>query len=182
MFERYNEKARSVIFFARYEASEWGSPYIEPEHVLFGLLREARPLIRTLLSPGQSIEELKHSLEGSLERKEKISTAVDMPLSHPAKRILAYADEEAERLASKHIGPEHILLGILRESESKAAKILSKSGLSVEGLREKIAAGSVALKGDILGELRAQFVPLVLRLTPEIEPAVVFSLAPRADE
>lgn len=180
MFERYTETARRAIFFARYEAGEWGSEYIEPEHLLLGLLQEARPLLTTLLLPSVGVDDLKHSLEGSLTRGEKTATSVDLPLSHPSKRILAYAAEEAERLANKHIGPEHLLLGMLREDESQVAKILKKHGLSIEELRRKITAGS-AVKGDVLGELRRQFGPLALSLTPEIEPAVVFSLEPRAE-
>lgn len=182
MFERYTLEARRIIFFARYEASEWGSVFIEPEHLVLGLLRESRPLLDALLAPGQGIDDLKRSIEGSLSRGEKIPTSVDLPLAHSSKRSLAYAAEEAERLASKHLGPVHILLGILREHDSKVAKMLAKRGLSVEELRRKIAVGGAALKGDVLGELRAQFGPLALRLNPEIEPAVVFSLEPRADK
>lgn len=182
MFERYSEKARRVIFFARYEASEWGSVYIEPEHLFLGFLREQRPLLDALLLPGLSAGDLKRSIEATLSRGEKIPTSVDLPLSHPSQQILAYSVEEAERAASKQIGPEHLLLGILRESESTAAAVLTSYGLSVERLRRKIAAGSVIPKGDVLGSLRRQFGPLALRLTPEIEPMTIFSLEPRVGE
>jgi ATP-dependent Clp protease ATP-binding subunit ClpC len=181
VFERYTLEARRVIFFARYEASEWGSAYLEPEHLLLGLLREARPLLDTLLSSGAGVEALKRSIEATLSRGEKIPTSVDLPLAHASKRILAYGAEEAERLASKHIGPEHIVLGMLREDESQVTKMLNSYGLSVDELRRTIAAGS-ASTGDVLGELRRQFGPLALHLTPEIEPAVVFSLEPRAEQ
>ena len=176
MFERFNETARRVIFFARYEAGEWGSEYIKPEHLLMGLLQEARPLLTALLLPGPGMDDLRHSLEGSLKRGEKVAISVDLPVSHSTKRTLAYGAEEAERLGNKNIGPEHILLGILREDESSAAKLLTRQGLSIDELRRKIALGSVAVKGDVLGELRSQFGPLTLRLTPEIEPATIFSL------
>jgi ATP-dependent Clp protease ATP-binding subunit ClpC len=174
-------EARRVIFFARYEASEWGSVYIEPEHLLLGLLQEARPLLDTLLLLGPGAEALKRSIEASLSRGEKIPTSVDLPLAHASKRILAYGAEEAERLASKHIGPEHIVLGILREDESQVAKMLNNYGLSVDEVRRKIVTGS-ASKGHVLGELRRQFGPLAVRMTPEIEPAIVFSLEPRAEQ
>jgi hypothetical protein len=59
--------------------------------------------------------------------------------------------------------------------------MLNQYGLSVDELRRKIAAGS-ASKGDVLGELRRQFGPLAVRMTPEIEPAIVFSLEPRAEQ
>lgn len=182
MFERYTLEARRVIFFARYEASEWGSVYIEPEHLLLGLLREARPLLNTLLLPGVDPEDIRRSIEGSLSRGEKIPTSVDLPISHAVKRILAYAADEGERAESKHIGPAHILLGILREGESSAAKVLMTRSLSVEGLRQSVARGSAAVKGDVLGELRSQFGPLTLSLTPETEPAIAFCLSPRAGQ
>ena len=182
MFERYSEEARRVIFFARYEASEWGSPCIEPEHLVLGLLREARSLLDTLLLPGQSAEDLKRSVEATLSRGEKIPTSVDLPISHSTKRIFAYGAEEAERLASKPIRPEHLLLGILREGESTAATVLTSYGLDIERLRRKMAIGPVAPKEDVLGALRRQFEPLALRLTPEIEPITVFSLETRVDE
>lgn len=182
MFERYTLESRRVIFFARYEASEWGSVYIEPEHLLLGLLREARPILDTLLSPSVDPDDIKRSIEGLLSRGEKIPTSVDLPISHAVQRILAYAADEAERAESKHIGPEHILLGILREGETTPAKILMARRLSVEELRQNIARGSTARKGDVLGELHSQFEPLTLRLTPETEPAVIFSLEPRADQ
>lgn len=182
MFERYTESARRVIFFARHEASEWGSPYIEPEHLVLGLLREARSLLDTLLLPGQGAEDLKRSVEGSLSRREKIPISVDLPMSHSTKRMLAYAAEEAERLANKHIGPEHLLLGILREETSTAAKVLAKYGMSVGDTRQKMAANPILIGRDVLIALRDQFGAYALRLTPEIEPAVIFSLEPRTDE
>lgn len=171
-----------MIFFARYEASEWGSPYIEPEHLVLGLLRESHPLLEALLLLGADTDDLKRSVEATLSRGDKIPTSVDLPLSHPSQQILAYSVEEAERAAAKQIGPEYILLGILRESESTAATVLTSYGLSVERLRRKIAVGPVISKGDVLGSLRQQFGPLALRLTPEVEPMTIFSLKSRVDE
>src|SRR6266581_8365810 len=139
MFERYTEKARRVIFFARYEASQFGSPYIETEHLLLGLLREDKALTnRFLRSPHTSIESIRKQIEGRTTVREKVSTSVDLPLSQECKRVLAYAAEEAERLAHKHIGTEHLLLGLLREEKSFAAEILHERGLRLSTLREEL--------------------------------------------
>ena len=124
MFERYTEKARRVIFFGRYEASQFGSPYIETEHLLLGLLREDKALTnRFLRGPGQ-LEAIREQIEKHTIMREKVSTSVDLPLSNEGKRVLAYAAEEAERLSHKHIGTEHLLLGLLREEKSFAAQLL----------------------------------------------------------
>src|SRR5213593_1069027 len=139
MFERYTEKARRVIFFARYEASQFGSPYIEAEHLLLGLLREDKALTnRFLRSPHASIESIRKQVEGRTPSREKVSTSVDLPLSQECKRVLAYAAEEAERLANKHIGTEHLLLGLLREDKSFAAEILHERGLRLSTIREEL--------------------------------------------
>ena len=77
MFERYTEKARRVIFFARYEASQFGSPYIETEHLLLGLLREDKALTNRFLRSHASIESIRKQIEGRTTIREKVSTSVD---------------------------------------------------------------------------------------------------------
>ncbi|MGE5486723.1 MAG: ATP-dependent Clp protease ATP-binding subunit [bacterium] len=139
MFERYTEKARRVIFFARYEASQFGSPYIETEHLLLGLLREDKNLANRFLRSAAQIDSIRKEIEGHTTVREKVSTSVDLPLSHECKRVLAYAAEEAERLNHKHIGTEHLLLGLLREEKCFAAEILHERGLRLSQVREEIA-------------------------------------------
>ncbi len=142
MFERYTEKARRVIFFARYEASQFGSPYIETEHLLLGLLREDKALTNRFLRSHASVESIRKQIEGHTTIREKVSTSVDLPLSNECKRVLAYAAEEAERLSHKHIGTEHLLLGLLREEKCFAAEILHERGLRLGTIREELARTS----------------------------------------
>src|SRR5947207_2548032 len=139
MFERYTEKARRVIFFARYEASQFGSPFIETEHLLLGLLREDKALTNRFLRSHASVESIRKQIEGHTTIREKVSTSVDLPLSNECKRVLAYAAEEAERLSHKHIGTEHLLLGLLREEKCFAAEILHERGLRLSSIREELA-------------------------------------------
>ena len=139
MFERYTEKARRVIFFARYEASQFGSPYIESEHLLLGLIREDKALANRFLRSHAAIESIRKQIEAHTQVREKVSTSVDLPLSHECKRVLAYAAEEAERLSHKHIGTEHLLLGLLREEKCFAAEILHERGLRLATIREELA-------------------------------------------
>jgi ATP-dependent Clp protease ATP-binding subunit ClpB len=138
MFERYTEKARRVIFFARYEASQFGSPYIETEHLLPGLLREDKALTNRFLRSHASVESIRKQIEEHTTIREKVSTSVDLPLSNECKRVLAYAAEEAERLGHKHIGTEHLLLGLLREEKCFAAEILQERGLKLVQIREEL--------------------------------------------
>src|SRR6266702_1243671 len=142
MFERYTEKAQRVIFFARYEASQFGSPYIETEHLLLGLLREDKALTFRFLRSHASVESIRKQIEGHTTIREKVSTSVDLPLSNECKRVLSYAAEEAERLSHKHIGSEHLLLGLLREENCFAAEILHERGLRLPTIREELARTS----------------------------------------
>ena len=89
MFERYTEKARRVIFFARYEASQFGSPYIETEHLLLGLLREDKALANRFLRSHAAVESIRKQIEGHTTIREKVSTSVDLPLSHASGNLLA---------------------------------------------------------------------------------------------
>jgi uncharacterized damage-inducible protein DinB len=139
MFERYTEKARRVIFFARYEASQFGSPYIESEHLLLGILREDKAVTNRLLPPHGSVESIHKQIEKNTTIREKVSTSVDLPLSNECKRVLAYAAEEAERLGHTHIGTEHLLLGLLREEKCFAAEMLHERGLRLPVVREELA-------------------------------------------
>jgi hypothetical protein len=139
MFERYTEKARRVIFFARYEASQYGSPVIATEHLLFGLLREDRALLRRFVGGVDLEVEIRTAIERVITRGKMISTSVEVPLSAESRRILQFAGEEAERLGHRHVGTEHILLGILRLPNSVAAKPLIARGAKPDAIRHQIA-------------------------------------------
>ncbi len=139
MFEKYTEKARRVIFFARFEASQFGSPYIETEHMLLGILREDKALTNRFLRSHGSVESIRKQIEAHTTLREPVSTSVDLPISNECKRVLAYAAEEAERLGHKHIGTEHVLLGLLREEKCFAAALLAERGVKLLVLREDLA-------------------------------------------
>jgi ATP-dependent Clp protease ATP-binding subunit ClpC len=138
MFERYTEKARRAVFFARFEASQFGSPQIETEHLLLGLLREDKSLVARLPSPA-STESIRKQIEARTTIREKVSTSVDLPLSLECKQALAYAEEEAQQLSHEYIGTEHMLLGLLREEKCFAAEILQAFGLRLPTIREELS-------------------------------------------
>lgn len=139
MFDRYTEPARRAIFFARYEASQFGSEVVDTEHLLLGLLRQDQAFFWRLVTV-EDEREIRRRIEEARNRK-KIQTSLseDLPLTEPAKSALACAAEAAVRLDHKHIGPEHILLGLTREHESLAAQILLKHGIGTERVMQEIA-------------------------------------------
>jgi acetyltransferase-like isoleucine patch superfamily enzyme len=164
MFERYTEKARRVIFFARYEASQFGLPCIETEHMLLGLLREDKALTNRFLESHASVESIRTQIDAHTAIREKISTSVDLPLSNECKRILAYAAEESETLGHKHIGTEHLLLGVLREEGCFAAEILRERGIQLERVRKTIAETPPAPTQDPRARFQGPLKNLFVRL------------------
>ncbi len=139
MFERYTEKARRVIFFARYEASQFGAIQIEAEHILLGLIREDKNLTyRFFHRSHATVESIRREIEGRTVLRDRIPNNIDLPLAGEAKRVLAFAAEESERLGNRHIGTEHLLLGLLREENSIAAEILYERGLRLSDIRQDL--------------------------------------------
>ena len=138
MFERYNEKARRAIFFARYEASQFGSPYIESEHLLLGVLHENKPFADQFLRCDAATESFRKQIGEHTGPREKLSTAVDLPLSSEVKRVLANAAEEAEGEPHRNIGPEHLLVGLLLEEKCFAAEMLAQRGVQLDVVRAEI--------------------------------------------
>src|SRR5262245_60471855 len=137
MFERYTERARRAIFFARYEASRFGSWEIRTEHLLLGMIREDGTLIHRIL--GSRVESIRKIIESRTTDREAVPASIELPLSLECKRILAFSADEAERLRHRNIGSEHLLLGILREEDCLATQILREVGIGAEQAREVIS-------------------------------------------
>lgn len=127
MFEPYSEKARRVIFFARYEASQFGSPVIGAEHLLPGLVRGEKLLCSRWLPQAQPAT-IRHKVGSWTLVGKVIPTHVDLPLSEAGKHVLFHAKDEAGRLKSKHIGTEHLLLGpaLFRERTATSPSLRSE--------------------------------------------------------
>ncbi len=139
MLERYTERARRVLFFARYEASQFGSLEIETEQLLLGVLREDKALANRFLGSSANCESIRQQITQHTPARGKVSTSVDLPLSHESKRVLGYAAEESERMGQKHLDTPHLLLGLLREERCFAAGLLQERGLRLAQAREAVA-------------------------------------------
>jgi ATP-dependent Clp protease ATP-binding subunit ClpC len=139
MFERFTEKTRHAIHVAREETRVFGSMAIETHHLLLGVSREDPDLCRRYLGSPDAVEEIRKRFQAQFPSTRMQPTSGDLPLSHPSKRAIAYAAEEAERLKHK-IDTGHLLLGLLREDESAAAETLHNYGLKLERVREDVAS------------------------------------------
>ena len=170
MFERYTERARRVLFFARYEATQLGSTSIETEHLLLGLIREGKGLTSRIFARSHlSLESIRKEIEGRTVFREKVSTSVDIPFSAETKRVLQFAAEEADRLLHTYIGTEHLLLGILREERSVAASILYEKGMRLASVREDI----VQLLNEKTAPARPKETPLLAEFSRDLTEAAI---------
>jgi ATP-dependent Clp protease ATP-binding subunit ClpC len=170
MFERYTERARRVLFFARYEASQLGSISIETEHLLLGLIREGKGLTSRIFQRSHlSLDTIRKDIEGRTVFREKVSTSVEIPFSGETKRVLQYAAEEADRLLHNYIGTEHLLLGLLREERSVAASILMEKGMRLHAVREDI----VQLLNEKTTSTRVKETPLLAEFSRDLTDIAV---------
>ena len=134
VFERYTEKARRSIFFARYEASQFGSAYIEPEHFLLGMMHQ------TVGAgfPAAAFDTIRAEIEKIAPRGTPFPTSVDLPVSKPVKRALERAAKEADRLGHENIDVQHLLLGFLEGDDSIVPGILRKHAIDRESILRDI--------------------------------------------
>lgn len=138
MFERFTEAARRSVFFARYDASSLGTPYINTEHLLLGVLREDKALVRQVL-PNINHESTYQDIAARMApRAKKLPTHVDLPLTEDAQEALKWAMKEADHLNTPSIGTEHMLLGLVQDGKYPAAKLLSRFGIDPQSLRKRI--------------------------------------------
>ena len=147
-FERYVSEAKSVLYFASFEASHYRSEFIEPEHVLVGLLYGkqspersgiiGRILARRHLSLDDVLDDVRKEIKRHTLGRENMPRTEVVRFGAETRRVLQSAADEANRLSHNYIGPEHLLLGILHESRSVAASVLIEKGILLAKVREDV--------------------------------------------
>ena len=137
MFERYTENARRVIFLAREEAMQYGSPYIESEHLLLGILRENEALAARIDGEMGSVKSFRKEIEAKTTIGQSVTGSREVPFSADSKRILILAADEAGDLGHWQIALGHFLLGILRVEKCIAARILQAHGATILAMRKE---------------------------------------------
>lgn len=143
MFERYTERARRTVFFARYEAAELGAQEIDTEHLLLGLIRGSHHLLR-YFPMADNLDTVRNDVL-ALAPSREVNAAADIPLAMSAKRALTYAMEEADSLGHPNIGTEHLFLGLLREPDSAAGKVCMKYGAELSKARQLLLSSDGAV-------------------------------------
>jgi len=139
MFERFTDRARKVMALANQEAQRFNHEYIGTEHILLGLVKEGSGVGATVLKNlDVDIKKLRLEIEKQVKSGPDMVTMGKLPQTPRAKKVIEYAIEEARALNHNYVGTEHILLGILRESEGIAAQVLMSLGLKLEDVRQEV--------------------------------------------
>jgi ATP-dependent Clp protease ATP-binding subunit ClpC len=135
MFERFTKRVKVILDIARKKALKYGHSEVEPEHILLGMVEEGQGVgIAILHSLGVEIERLKYEIEKVMKVNIPLFRG-DIPLSAASKRVLQYSFREAQFFGHTYIGSEHLLIGILLESDSIPSQILRKFGVTPERAR-----------------------------------------------
>lgn len=139
MWERFTERAKHVVSAAREEAVRLGSEYVRTEHILLGLCRETEGIAaRALENLGIDIDALAAEIEQQVQPGNAVVSSDDITFTPRAKKVLELAVEEARRFNHNYIGTEHILLGLLKEGEGIAAKVLQDMKIDVGRLQAEV--------------------------------------------
>jgi ATP-dependent Clp protease ATP-binding subunit ClpC len=139
MFERFTDRARKVMALANQEAQRFNHEYIGTEHILLGLVKEGSGVGATVLKNlDVDIKKLRLEVEKLVKSGPDMVTMGKLPHTPRAKKVIEYAIEEARSLNHNYVGTEHLLLGLLRESEGIAAQVLMNLGLRLEDVRQEV--------------------------------------------
>jgi ATP-dependent Clp protease ATP-binding subunit ClpC len=148
MFERFTEKAIKVIMLAQEEARRLGHNFVGTEQVLLGLIGEGTGVAaKTLKSMGVNLKDARVEVEKIIGRGSGF-VAVEIPFTPRAKRVLELSWDEARQLGHNYIGTEHLLLGLIREGEGVAARVLENLGVDLNKIRTNVV--------KMLGESKSQ--------------------------
>ena len=136
-YERFTDDARKVMQVANQEAQRFNHPLISTEHLLFALLRDVDTAL-LLKKFNVELYRIRRDLEQVMQADPEMNTIGKLPMASKVKRAIDYAMFEAESLDHFYVGTEHLLLGLLRESENVAAEVLMHAGVTLEKMREEV--------------------------------------------
>ncbi len=138
-FDRFNDRAKRVLALSQDEAIRFNHNYIGPEHLLLGLAREGAGIAaRALEALGIDMSKLRSTVEKVVGRGESTTSPSEITLSPRTKRIIEFAIDEAGKLGRNSVGTEHLLLGLVRDTDSIAAGAIESAGVSLESVRAKV--------------------------------------------
>ena len=139
LYDRFTDRARKVMAYGRQEAQRFNHDYIGTEHILLGLIKEGSGVAANVLrNLDVDIKKIRLEVEKVVQSSPDTVTKGQIPFTPRAKKVIEYSLEEARALGHNYIGTEHILLGLLRESEGVAAHVLMNLGLKLDEVREEV--------------------------------------------
>ncbi|MBZ0152572.1 MAG: ATP-dependent Clp protease ATP-binding subunit [Planctomycetes bacterium] len=139
MFDRFTDRAKKVMSFARQEAMKFNHEYIGTEHILLGLIQEGSGVAANVLkNMTVDLEKIRHEVEKIVKTGPSMVTMGQLPFTPRAKKVLELSLEEASQLSHNYIGTEHLLLGLIRENEGIAAQVLMNLGVKLDEVREEV--------------------------------------------
>jgi ATP-dependent Clp protease ATP-binding subunit ClpC len=139
MFDRFTDRAKKVMSFARQEAMKFNHEYIGTEHILLGLVQEGSGVAANVLkNMNIDLEKIRHEVEKIVKTGPSMVTMGQLPFTPRAKKVLELSMEEASNLSHNYIGTEHLLLGLIRENEGIAAQVLMNLGVKLDEVREEV--------------------------------------------
>jgi ATP-dependent Clp protease ATP-binding subunit ClpC len=143
MFDRFTDRARKVMNLAKQEAQRLNHEYIGTEHILLGLIQEGSGVAASVLKNlGIDLKKIRAEIEKIVKGSPTMVTMGTLPFTPRAKKVLELALEEASQLGHNYIGTEHLLLGLIKENEGIAARVLLNLGVKLEEVREGTAAAA----------------------------------------
>jgi len=139
MFDRFTERAKKVLAYAKQEAQRFNHDYIGTEHILLGVIKEGSGVAANALENlGIDLDQLRRSIEGQVKLGPDTVEVGNLPYTPRAKKVLQLALDEARSLSHKYIGTEHLLLGLLREEDGEAAHLLRAKNIQLKDVKDEI--------------------------------------------
>src|SRR5215510_10179740 len=138
MHDKFTERVRKVMYLAREEAARLQHDYIGTEHLLLGVIREGEGIAATVLNNlGLDLDAIRQAVESMVAATGGTLTIGEIPFTPRAKRVLELSVDEARQLGHNYVGTEHLLLGLIREGEGVAARVLLELGVDRKKVREE---------------------------------------------
>ncbi|HVQ23989.1 MAG TPA: Clp protease N-terminal domain-containing protein, partial [Planctomycetota bacterium] len=157
MFDRFTDRARKVMNLAKSEAQRLNHEYIGTEHILLGLVQEGSGVAANVLrNMGIDLKRIRAEIEKLVKGSSTMVPMGNLPFTPRAKKVLELSLEEASQLGHNYIGTEHLLLGLIKESEGIAARVLTNLGVKLEDVREEVLEFLGAPQGEQEGEERGE--------------------------
>ncbi len=139
MHDKFTDRVRRVMFLAREEAARLHHDYIGTEHLLLGIVREGEGLAATIITNlGIDLDVIRRTIESMVPSSSGSVTIGEIPFTPRAKRVLELSVEEAKNLAHNYVGTEHLLLGLIREGEGIAARVLLEFGADFKRVKDEV--------------------------------------------